>query len=277
MRAVIISIAALAVPFSDTSFSAEHTDPISSLLWLLALVPAFLLAYYRGWRGVATALAAGMAALSTAVSIMAARGLEINQQWLLPVVASYVAIALATGWLSEALHARRERAELLALTDDLTGLPNRRRARTRLEQLLAAQDREAVCVVLFDLDNFKTYNDRYGHPAGDTVLCMFADVLRNAVGPQDMPVRYGGEEFLVLLSGYGEDDAVAFANRVRHALIAAQPNKEAITVSAGIASRVSAGESANSLIIAADRALYKAKTYGRDRVVLATGPIAASG
>ena len=247
-RAVIISIAALGVPFLDTTFSAD-SDPVRALLWLLALVPAFLLAYYRGWQGVATALAAGMAVLTLATCIVVYRGSGFPDDVLLPVVA-----------------------------DDLTKMPNRRRARMYLERLISRDPPAGnVSVALFDLDNFKAYNDRYGHPTGDKLICTFAEVLTNAVGAADMPARYGGEEFLVVLSDCDEPGALAFAERVRVALRNAQKSSEPITVSAGVAHYGGAFATANDLIVAADQALYSAKQQGRDRACLATLPVTHSG
>jgi diguanylate cyclase (GGDEF)-like protein len=277
-RAVIISIAALGVPFLDTTFATADSDPEHVLLWLLALVPAFLLAYYRGWQGVATALAAGMAVLTVATCILVYRGIGFSQDLLLPVVGSYIAITLAIGWLSQRLHVNRANAELMALTDDLTKMPNRRRARMYLESLLTEEPQSSnVSVALFDLDNFKAYNDRYGHPAGDKLICVFAEVLTEAVGTGDMPARYGGEEFLVVLSDCDEPGALAFAERVRVALRDAQKSSEPITVSAGVAHYGGAYATANELIVAADQALYSAKQQGRDRACLATEPLTPSG
>ena len=273
-RAVVIAAAALAVPFVDTSFGGSADS--SSLLWLLALVPAFLLAYYRGWRGVATALAAGMALLTIAICITLLRNGRLEDRLLLPVIAAYIAIALAVGFLSELLHANREKAELIALTDDLTGLPNRRRGRMFLEAELA-RTRGPVSVVMFDLDHFKAYNDKNGHPAGDVMLCAFAEVLTAMTGIGDMPIRYGGEEFLTVLSACNEEAASAYAERVRQQLALGQRDKTRITVCAGIATLGGAFRTANDLIIAADRALYEAKQAGRDCVRVARQPIAASG
>ncbi|MGQ0562501.1 MAG: GGDEF domain-containing protein [Gemmatimonadota bacterium] len=269
LRAVVLAIAALAVPFIDTTFRSTSSDPGSPLLWLLALVPAFLLAYYRGWQGVATALAAGMAVLSTSVCVALLRGTQLREDLLLPVLACYIAIALAVGFLSELLHAGRAHAELLALTDDLTGLANRRRARMFLESRLAqVPPRKPISVVLFDLDNFKAYNDAHGHPAGDVMLCAFAQVLSETAGPDDLAARYGGEEFLAVLSSSDEAAALAFAEQVRAALRNAQ--HATITVSAGLATSNGTPASVNDLIVAADRALYQAKEEGRDRVRIAT-------
>lgn len=279
LRAVVIAIAALAVPFVDTSLSSDPTTTGSALLWLLALVPAFLLSYYRGWNGVATALAAGMVLLTLAVCIALYRGAELGTNILLPVLTAYIAIALAIGWLSEVMHSSRARAELVALTDDLTGLSNRRRARMHLQaQVEQTTVGRALSVVLFDLDNFKAYNDRNGHPTGDVLLCTFAKILTDEAGDGAMPARYGGEEFMAVLSACDADGALAFAERVRAALARAQQNAtEGVTVSAGIATSSANLRTANDLIVAADRALYEAKNMGRDRACVAVAPSAASG
>ena len=276
LRAVVIAAGALVVPFIDTSFGTTSSDA-SSLLWLLALVPAFLLAYYRGWQGVATALAAGMALLTVAICIALLRNGVLQDALLLPVITAYIMIALATGFLSEALHSGREKAELIALTDDLTGLPNRRHGRMHLERELARTDLDGpLSVVFFDLDHFKAYNDAHGHPAGDLILCAFAEVLRGMTGVGGLAVRYGGEEFMAVLSACDEAGAVSFADRVREALLFSQRGKHTITVCAGIATTGRALRTANDLIIAADRALYEAKQNGRNCVRVAAQPMNVS-
>ena len=225
--------------------------------------------------GVATALAAGMAALVTATCIALTGGETLNATLLLPVIAAYITIALATGWLSERLHAGRAQAELLALTDELTGLANRRHARIYLEQQVMRARRGApVSLVMFDLDRFKAYNDKHGHPSGDIMLRTFAQVLKAAAGREAMPVRYGGEEFLVVLSACGQADAVAYAEAVRRELRKAQKTTEPVTVSAGISTFGGSFVTANDLIIAADRALYQAKEEGRDRACIAEPAVA---
>ncbi|HUP89459.1 MAG TPA: diguanylate cyclase [Longimicrobiales bacterium] len=276
-RAVVIAVAALSVPFLDTSFAGPSTGTdTSTLLWLLALVPAFMLAYYRGWKGVATALAAGMAMLTIAICIALLRNGTLHDSLLLPVISAYILITLAIGFVSEALHGGRERAELIALTDDLTGLPNRRHGRMYLEAELARSN-GPVSIIMFDLDHFKLYNDRHGHPAGDVILRSFAEVLMRITGVGGMPVRYGGEEFLTVLSSCDEQGAKAYAQRVREALAFEQRNHETITVCAGIATVGGVLQTANDLIIAADRALYEAKQGGRDCIRVAPQPMAALG
>ena len=274
-RAVIISVIALLVPFAASQGASDAAA--TPLLWLLALIPAFLLAYYRGWGGVATALAAAMALVAVSNVVLLLRGVTVNELVLFGVISLYITICLAVGWLSEALHTARARAELEALTDELTALPNRRRVRMFLDRVLDSPRRSRVSVVQFDLDGFKNYNDRYGHPAGDVMLCTFAEVLRRHTPAGCMPARYGGEELLAVLVDSEAQAAMAFADRVRMALRAAQLVESPVTVSAGVATGTVGVASTNDLIVAADRALYRAKQEGRDRVCTASELVAAAG
>jgi diguanylate cyclase (GGDEF)-like protein len=273
-RAVVLSIAALAVPFAASQWAVEAYA--SPLVWLVALIPAFLLAYYRGWGGVTTALAAAMATLALSNIVLVWRGASLNELLLLAVISVFIAVSLAVGWLSEAMHASRERAELVALTDELTQVPNRRHVRMFLERQLAAPRRCSIAVVIFDLDNFKRFNDEHGHPMGDGMITAFADVMSAVIPEGGMPARYGGEEFLAVLVDCDESAALKYANRVRHALSNSQPIPKPVTVSAGVASGQVGMVTTNDLIVAADRALYRAKQEGRDRVCCASEFIAAA-
>ncbi|MGH7481209.1 MAG: GGDEF domain-containing protein [Longimicrobiales bacterium] len=267
VRGLILSFGALLVPLAATLFAPSALEDQAVLLWLLALVPAFLLAYYRGWRGAATALAIGMAVLSLAEVTRLASGRSIQSPaLLLGVVAFYVCVTLGLGLLSEKLHLARAEAERMALTDDLTALPNRRRARLYLERVLdASAHTEPFTVVLFDIDGFKTYNDEHGHMAGDAALCMVAGVLRASTDGRSLSARYGGEEFLSVLPGQEPRAVLPFVDRVREALRRQQGLRQEITVSAGLA-RFQRGMSYAELLEAADRALYEAKRAGRNRV-----------
>jgi diguanylate cyclase (GGDEF)-like protein len=159
-----------------------------------------------------------------------------------------------------------ERADLLgrlteiALTDALTGLPNRRAWDKRVGQ--AIRDAEPVCVAILDLDCFKAFNDDHGHQAGDRLLKETAAAWRAELRPTDTLARYGGEEFVVLL--HGEDLQVA--RRVVDRLRAAMPRGQ--SCSAGVACRES-GEDAAALLGRADEALYEAKRAGRNRSSIA--------
>ena len=159
-----------------------------------------------------------------------------------------------------------ERADLLgqlteiAMTDALTGLPNRRAWDARVAT--AIRDAEPVCVAILDLDRFKAYNDDHGHQAGDRLLKEAAAAWRAELRPTDTLARYGGEEFGVLLHGH---DLLA-AHHVVDRLRAATPRGQ--SCSAGVARRED-GEAATALLRRADRALYEAKRAGRDRSLIA--------
>jgi len=267
VRAVVISAAALAVPVLARAIDLGDAGA-QLLVWLLALVPAFLLAYYRGWRGVATAIAGGMVALVAANlgTLLAGRPVAPTLGLVAGIVA-FLAVSLGLGFLSDLLHQARARAEHLALTDDLTGLANRRFARLALaREFSAAQRGRPLTVAIFDLDRFKDFNDRQGHRAGDAALRAFATVLATRTRQMDLSARYGGEEFLTILSSCGAGGGAAFGARVR-ALLATHPdNAHRLTVSVGIAAYSPEIGSADELLAAADEAMYAAKRNGRDRV-----------
>ena len=159
-----------------------------------------------------------------------------------------------------------ERADLLgqltefALTDELTGLPNRRAWDEQLEQALREPD--PICVAILDLDHFKSYNDDHGHQAGDRFLKEAAAAWRAQLRPGDTLARYGGEEFVVLLHEDELDTARGVVDRLR----AVPPRGQ--SCSAGIARRGD-GETATDLLGRADHALYEAKRAGRDRSLIA--------
>ena len=265
-RALLISGLALAVPVATALASSRVTQDDELLLWLLALVPAFLLSYYRGWRGAAAALAVGMAVLAAAEVAVLLAGRRLGSWPLfLGVVTAYVAICLGLGWLAELLHRQRAHAERLALTDELTGLPNRRHARAYLEHVAAAAERgRPLCLVLFDIDHFKSFNDHHGHAAGDAALRRFAGLLAHDTRRMDLSARYGGEEFLSILPGAPLDGGLSFAERVRASLRGAGAREAEFTVSVGVAQWTQTRAEPDALLAAADAALYRAKRRGRD-------------
>jgi diguanylate cyclase (GGDEF)-like protein/putative nucleotidyltransferase with HDIG domain len=155
-----------------------------------------------------------------------------------------------------------ERLRELAELDPLTGLRNRR----GFEEGLDGR-RGQLALVICDLDHFKRVNDTLGHPAGDDVLRRFADLLRTCTREDDAAIRLGGEEFALVLSGVGEREALAVAERLRRQVAAEfRDFPVPISVSVGIAD--SPYEDAEDLVRAANRALYAAKRLGRDRCVV---------
>jgi len=172
------------------------------------------------------------------------------------------------------LKAANETIERLAGTDALTGLANRRalaeafaREMDRAERL-----RENLCVIVADLDHFKTVNDQYGHSTGDQVLMRAAKVFAQGSRPYDLAARYGGEEFLLLLPGIALKSAMDVAERIRKEMEVLEIREcpTQITVSLGVASWIP-GETPADLVARADAALYNAKRAGRNRVEAALG------
>jgi diguanylate cyclase (GGDEF)-like protein len=168
----------------------------------------------------------------------------------------------------------------LAGTDYLTGLPNRREATARLEREIQRSQRygSPLSVVLTDLDDFKSVNDRFGHEVGDRVLQHAAELLLRTLRSTDMCGRWGGEEFLIALPGVELGGGVDAAERLRRALAEGDAEGPALTASFGVTGFV-CGDSVESLVRRADAALYEAKRRGRDRVEqlvpLPKGPVAA--
>ena len=166
------------------------------------------------------------------------------------------------------------RVRLLSLTDELTGLPNRRAFMRRLEDEVARVQRYGfpLSFVLMDLDHFKAVNDDYGHAAGDEVLRVYSKNILSIFRHHDMVARYGGEEFAVLLPNTDSDGTVRALNKVRRRANETrwQANGQMAdvpTFSAGV-SLYKPGESASAFIERADKALYMSKENGRNIVTV---------
>ena len=173
------------------------------------------------------------------------------------------------------LRANLDHSLELAVTDQLTGLHNRRYMTGQLEALMrrSVAGGEPVAVLMIDIDHFKTVNDSFGHDVGDQVLREFAVRLASNVRAIDLPVRHGGEEFVVVMPDTDLEAARRVAERIRlH--VAGSPfrvmNGEellTVTISIGVAASSGAGDSSHALVKRADEAVYVAKSQGRNRVI----------
>ena len=193
---------------------------------------------------------------------------------IIPALANHVAISLANAQLYH-----------LAITDGLTNLYSKRHMFSKLELLVSRQQKyasESFIILMLDLDHFKEVNDTLGHEAGDQVLVQISELFKGNIRLGDIPFRYGGEEFVILVPA-SQNQAVLgleIAERLRAAVErhafecqGAQPLHK--TVSIGVACFPQHGRSAHEIIQAADKAMYRAKEAGRNRVCLAEPPTAA--
>jgi diguanylate cyclase (GGDEF)-like protein len=175
------------------------------------------------------------------------------------------------GSLNETLRNKAEELELLSVTDGLTGLVNHRAMQQRLQEegVRAKRTSRPFSVIMADVDHFKTYNDEFGHPAGDVVLKQVAAILKEATRNVDCVARYGGEEFAILLPETAAEGAMEVAERMRTRVASGQFVGREITLSIGVAEFPTDADTGAKIIQVADKALYEAKRDGRNRVVRA--------
>jgi len=165
--------------------------------------------------------------------------------------------------------------ETLSVTDGLTGLYNHKHFMETLgtEVTRAQRHKHPLSILMIDVDNFKRYNDSFGHQVGDKLLTEIAALLKGAIRSIDYAARYGGDEFVLLLHETSSTDAMQLAERLRKSVAAAtfEPGHHKVTVSIGVASYPEHGEKAQAIIESADAVLYEAKRRGRNQSVMATG------
>jgi diguanylate cyclase (GGDEF)-like protein len=184
------------------------------------------------------------------------------------VMGDLIAISIENSQLHESIRQQ-------ALRDSLTGLYNHGHMHERLHEVVAYAHRQkhSVVFMMLDLDNFKRFNDTYGHVAGDVALRQVANVLKNSVRAGDIVSRYGGEEFAIILLDAGIEQACLIAERIcsrmRGNRIPGIELDTPLTMSIGIAIMSQESQSEHALVIAADAALYRAKSSGRDRYEIA--------
>ena len=178
----------------------------------------------------------------------------------------------------------REALRDLSIKDPLTGLFNRRYMDESLaqEQARSLRNRLQLAVIMIDIDDFRNFNDNFGHDAGDAVLRSLGEVFRRNARGSDVACRYGGEEFVLILSPSSSDGARRLAERIRQdvrqlSVSHAGRNLDGITLSLGVAMFPEQASDPAALIKAADVALYEAKNAGRDRVVMYDRKVTGSG
>ncbi|MGE4365840.1 putative bifunctional diguanylate cyclase/phosphodiesterase [Thermomonas sp.] len=307
MEGLIASLLLVALPIAHrSSRGAVALAAVSLLLGLIVLIvhnqglydeavlalPALLLfAGMFGSRRMFLGLAAVVLAAIVALFFLHQGGLVVSQplvpmDWRRPFVIGLILTVTALFvWLivrdldatvrqleeeKEALEQSHAQIEILAQRDSLTSLPNRALAKDRLTHLLTQARRNGgmVAVLFLDLDNFKTINDSLGHIAGDALLCQVADTLRDCVRESDTVARVSGDEFLILLGGLQDEDAiVAAVAKLTHRLGQAFPVEGVdvlVTASLGIAVAPRDGGDTDTLLKHADMAMYRAKDAGRN-------------
>jgi diguanylate cyclase (GGDEF)-like protein len=194
---------------------------------------------------------------------------DLHDLSVIDLVAPQIALALERA----AWQQRANQFQLMSITDPLTGLHNRRYLEARLTEELSRSKRYnyPLSFMMIDIDDFKLYNDRNGHQAGDRALEITAQCLRAALRKIDVASRYGGEEFSILLPQTSLEEAAVIADRIRRKIMkAAFPHASeqpmgAVTVSIGLSTFSPSLDSAEAIIRAADRALYHAKKHGKNR------------
>jgi diguanylate cyclase (GGDEF)-like protein len=167
-----------------------------------------------------------------------------------------------------------QRTVHMACTDGLTGLYNHRQFKKMLKEEISRSKRygKPLSLIMLDVDDFKKFNDTYGHPAGDKVLTTVAGILRDLCRESDLAFRYGGEEFVVILPETAIDEALVAAERIRRVIeIDSVPDlngavKSGVTVSAGVASCPRDGDSAEDLLKTVDDLLFQAKEQGKNKI-----------
>ncbi|MEW6182016.1 MAG: GGDEF domain-containing protein [Bacillota bacterium] len=258
IRQALVLLLCWALPVALRMLAA----PLGREVWILYVVPSALCAYTWGLRG-AVAAAVIPAALIGAVG-------KIKNESEFPAVVLTVGVSLFLGLLIE--RARTKETELresisnlqqLVITDPLTGVYNRRYLFERLGEEVARAKRYAipVSVIMLDIDSFKTYNDKHGHLTGDVLLQTIAQTIRGALRQEDVVVRYGGDEFAIILTGADARSAKVTAERLRNAV-----RSRGMSISLGVVTYPQDAVVAEELLKRADFYLLAAKAGGKNQV-----------
>lgn len=272
---IAVSVAALAIPVAAGLLpSGWFGEQVALLVWLPALIPPFLLAYRRGWKGASLALAAGMVALALVQVELLLLGIP-GPGWPLVfmVLALLIVVSVGAGWVTELLHRERERAERAALLDPASGLPNRRYAEMFLDAAWAAAVRgRPLSLAMFDLDVAEAPRASSRGEESDRVLRTVARLLAERTRRMDLSARLEGGKFVTVLCDCSLEQAAAFAEQVRARVARLYFPHVTVAVSAGVATLEDGMGSPEVLLATVDRACHAASAGGGDRVVRADTP-----
>lgn len=223
-------------------------------------------------------IAAVSSAIVVGIDMIFVRGVEVNSYVEDDIVLSgvFFLTAWSLGFYVDMERHHINKLEELVYKDGLTGLNNHAYFRKELKEkvLYSKQNNESLALIFMDVDYFKIYNDTNGHPKGDYVLKKVANIIEECISKKDIAARYGGEEFVVILPDADEKKGAALAENIRKVIEeTAFDNEESqpggrITASFGVSVYPDKAESDGELIKTADEALYKAKSYNRNNVVL---------
>ena len=256
----------------DTSRMLPVTAPVTLPLAVLAVGFAFVGTRRRTGPETWTAVSALFCLIDLVITYTSHERFSLG--WYSGRVMTVLSAGVVLFSMLSGFRRLRSRAEFDAAYDCLTGLPNRRSVLDGLDRSIASswRDGTTVSVVSVDLDSFKAVNDVHGHAAGDALLTAVGSVLTGAVRASDLVGRVGGEEFLAVLPDTDLAGAGLVAERMREAVGAVRlaSAAQAFSASLGVSSLRGGGDTVTALLRRADQALYRAKTTGRDRVVLAS-------
>ena len=269
--ALVLSGLVLTVTATASVVWPESIRGYPSLVWVLAVIPAFLLAYYKRWHG--SAISLGMATMLVVV-LEAGSSLATTSAitWWLSgiVVVVLIAVSLGAGFVSDTHRRHALDAFKLANADPQTGLPNRRVLEILLEKEFAAGRWGRPCsVVMIEIDGLEQRNDRQHPQADDQTPFVVGVVLKCFARSVDLACSYGRENFIVLLPGAGKSRAVTFAKRVTWDVVSQFGDGHTpITVSCGVASQDGSMTHHSQVLELAKSALHSAKRRGGNRVAV---------
>lgn len=273
LKAWILTAFLYALPVIILFLWLEISSSLVLRLWLYTalLLPGMLLCYYLGFKGALLAIIINTPMLFTQAWQAYSGRFEHAFVLLSHSMLLFIALFL-TGVLAEKLKRQEEAMKRLSVTDELTGLFNHRFFYQCLEKEAdrARRYRHPLTLVIIDLDNFKKYNDTWGHIQGDRALATAAAVLKSAVRSTDIVARYGGEEFAIILPMTDLVSAKVICERIRESLAATpipagKGSTEPLTASFGAVSLEST-MTAEQLVKEADKILYFAKNCGKNLV-----------